>query len=242
MLENSKTIQSIDFFLSRRREPRLWMVFEFSSIMPGWLCHLFPVLPNGLWELYGIQGWRAITNFSCTGQFHPRRVDPDMVHPSHGGRWHNYARMALSLVSGLAKWPVGVVWDPGSRVPVPGGTPPQGAPSKMTSLSHRGQVFYFSPESAEGRGVHHESSIMPGWLCHLFPVLPNGLWELYGIQDLESLCPAYRLLPFTPQGAPSKMTSLSHRGQVFYFSPESAEGVTFQSLEGRLYCHYCTPE
>jgi hypothetical protein len=36
--------------------------------------------------------------------------------------------------------------------------------------------------------------------------------------------PEYRLLPFTPQGAPSKMTSLSHRGQVFYFSPESAEG------------------
>ncbi|KAJ5840986.1 uncharacterized protein N7525_006174 [Penicillium rubens] len=26
--------------------------------------------------------------------------------------------------------------------------------------------------------------------------------------------PEYRLLPFTPQGAPSKMTSLSHRGQV----------------------------
>ncbi|KAJ5170012.1 Transferase [Penicillium coprophilum] len=33
--------------------------------------------------------------------------------------------------------------------------------------------------------------------------------------------PEYTLLPFTPPGAPPKMTSLSHRGQVFYFSPES---------------------
>ncbi|PYH45563.1 uncharacterized protein BP01DRAFT_44007 [Aspergillus saccharolyticus JOP 1030-1] len=33
--------------------------------------------------------------------------------------------------------------------------------------------------------------------------------------------PEYTLLPFTPPGAPPKMTSLNHRGQVFYFSPES---------------------
>ncbi|KAK2743955.1 hypothetical protein FQN55_007004 [Onygenales sp. PD_40] len=31
----------------------------------------------------------------------------------------------------------------------------------------------------------------------------------------------YTLLPFTPPGAPPKMLSPSHRGQVFYFSPES---------------------
>ncbi|KAL4936956.1 hypothetical protein BDV06DRAFT_232905 [Aspergillus oleicola] len=33
--------------------------------------------------------------------------------------------------------------------------------------------------------------------------------------------PEYTLLPFTPPGAPPKMMSLSHRGLVFYFSPES---------------------
>ncbi|RDW67450.1 uncharacterized protein DSM5745_09316 [Aspergillus mulundensis] len=33
--------------------------------------------------------------------------------------------------------------------------------------------------------------------------------------------PEYTLLPFTPQGAPPKMLSQSHRGQVFYFSKES---------------------
>ncbi|KAL4756686.1 transferase family-domain-containing protein [Aspergillus foveolatus] len=33
--------------------------------------------------------------------------------------------------------------------------------------------------------------------------------------------PEYTLLPFTPPGAPPKMTSPSHRGQVFYFSKES---------------------
>ncbi|KAJ5544449.1 Transferase [Penicillium sp. DV-2018c] len=33
--------------------------------------------------------------------------------------------------------------------------------------------------------------------------------------------PEYTLLPFTPPGPPPKLTSLSHRGQVFYFSPES---------------------
>lgn len=31
--------------------------------------------------------------------------------------------------------------------------------------------------------------------------------------------PEYTLLPFTPRGAPPKMLSPSHRGQVFYFSP-----------------------
>lgn len=33
--------------------------------------------------------------------------------------------------------------------------------------------------------------------------------------------PEYTLLPFTPPGAPPKMLSPSHRGQVYYFSPES---------------------
>ncbi|KAK2789224.1 hypothetical protein FQN52_006316 [Onygenales sp. PD_12] len=33
--------------------------------------------------------------------------------------------------------------------------------------------------------------------------------------------PEYTLLPFTPPGAPPKMLSRSHRGQVFYFSPDS---------------------
>lgn len=33
--------------------------------------------------------------------------------------------------------------------------------------------------------------------------------------------PEYTLLPFTPPGMPPKMTSLNHRGQVYYFSPES---------------------
>ncbi|KAK3303536.1 trichothecene 3-o-acetyltransferase [Chaetomium strumarium] len=31
--------------------------------------------------------------------------------------------------------------------------------------------------------------------------------------------PEYTLLPFTPQGPPRKMTSPSHRGHIFYFSP-----------------------
>ncbi|KAF4760295.1 hypothetical protein N7455_012731 [Penicillium solitum] len=59
--------------------------------------------------------------------------------------------------------------------------------------------------------------------------LPDAIW-----QDRERVTkpsgdtagkleshPEYTLLPFTPPGAPPKMTSLSHRGQVFYFSPES---------------------
>ena len=33
--------------------------------------------------------------------------------------------------------------------------------------------------------------------------------------------PEYTLLPFTPPGAPPKMLSQTHRGQVFYFSPAS---------------------
>ncbi|CAI7662037.1 unnamed protein product, partial [Penicillium palitans] len=33
--------------------------------------------------------------------------------------------------------------------------------------------------------------------------------------------PEYTLLSFTPPGAPPKMTSPNHRGQIFYFSPES---------------------
>ncbi|EFX06189.1 trichothecene 3-o-acetyltransferase [Grosmannia clavigera kw1407] len=33
--------------------------------------------------------------------------------------------------------------------------------------------------------------------------------------------PEYTLIPFTPQGAPPKMLSQDHRGQVFYFSPAS---------------------
>ncbi|KAI8294548.1 Acyltransferase BOA11 [Colletotrichum sp. SAR11_59] len=33
--------------------------------------------------------------------------------------------------------------------------------------------------------------------------------------------PEYTILPFTPQGMPPNMLSEAHRGQVFYFSPES---------------------
>ncbi|CAG7957225.1 unnamed protein product [Penicillium nalgiovense] len=59
--------------------------------------------------------------------------------------------------------------------------------------------------------------------------LPEAIW-----QDREQVTkpsghnagkledhPEYSLLPFMPQGAPPKMTSLNHRGHVFYFSPES---------------------
>ncbi|KAJ5984564.1 hypothetical protein N7481_006663 [Penicillium waksmanii] len=37
--------------------------------------------------------------------------------------------------------------------------------------------------------------------------------------------PEWTLLPFTPPGAPPKMVSPHHRGQVFYFSPESLEAL-----------------
>lgn len=37
--------------------------------------------------------------------------------------------------------------------------------------------------------------------------------------------PEYTLLPFTPPGAPPKMVSPNHRGQVFYFSPESLKAL-----------------
>mgnify|MGYP002718826491 FL=1 len=59
--------------------------------------------------------------------------------------------------------------------------------------------------------------------------LPEALWK-----DRESVMrpsgrntgklenhPEYTLLPFTPLGAPPKMASPNHRGQIFYFSPES---------------------
>jgi hypothetical protein len=59
--------------------------------------------------------------------------------------------------------------------------------------------------------------------------LPDAIWD-----DREQMIkpsgrnegkledhPEYTLLPFTPPGPPPKLTSLSHRGQVFYFSPES---------------------
>lgn len=59
--------------------------------------------------------------------------------------------------------------------------------------------------------------------------LPEDLWK-----DRESVMrpsgrnagalenhPEYTLLPFTPLGAPPKMASPNHRGQIFYFSPES---------------------
>jgi hypothetical protein len=35
----------------------------------------------------------------------------------------------------------------------------------------------------------------------------------------------YTLLPFTPQGAPPKMVSKNHRGQVFYFSREALQAL-----------------
>jgi hypothetical protein len=37
--------------------------------------------------------------------------------------------------------------------------------------------------------------------------------------------PEYTLLPFTPPGAPPKMLSTKHCGQIFYFSPESLEAL-----------------
>ncbi|KAJ5317877.1 Transferase [Penicillium antarcticum] len=37
--------------------------------------------------------------------------------------------------------------------------------------------------------------------------------------------PEYTLLPFTPPGAPPKMLSTKHRGQIFYFSPESLQAL-----------------
>lgn len=37
--------------------------------------------------------------------------------------------------------------------------------------------------------------------------------------------PEYTLLPFTPPGAPPKMVSPDHRGQVFYFSPAALEAL-----------------
>ncbi|KAJ5781988.1 uncharacterized protein N7518_010471 [Penicillium psychrosexuale] len=59
--------------------------------------------------------------------------------------------------------------------------------------------------------------------------LPEAIW-----QDREQVTkptghnagklenhPEYTLLPFTPPGPPPKMSSLSHCGQIFYFSPES---------------------
>ena len=105
-----------------------------------------------------------------------------MVHPSHGGRWHNFLCLDKHLGRGVPRAqgleildPIQLpqaIWQDRKQVTKPSGHnagkledhpeyrllpfTPQGAPSKMTSLSHRGQVFYFSPESAEGRGVHHE--------------------------------------------------------------------------------------
>lgn len=37
--------------------------------------------------------------------------------------------------------------------------------------------------------------------------------------------PEYTLLPFTPAGAPPKITSRNHRGQVFYLSPEALRSL-----------------
>ncbi|KAJ9133262.1 Enoyl-hydratase isomerase family [Pleurostoma richardsiae] len=45
--------------------------------------------------------------------------------------------------------------------------------------------------------------------------------------------PEYTLLPFTPQGAPPKMVSRSHRGQVFYFSPESLAALKAEASPTR---------
>ncbi|RAH79598.1 hypothetical protein BO86DRAFT_449541 [Aspergillus japonicus CBS 114.51] len=46
--------------------------------------------------------------------------------------------------------------------------------------------------------------------------------------------PEYTLLHLTPPGAPPKMTSLNHRGQVFYFSPDSLAALKspLDTLEG----------
>ncbi|PYI31308.1 hypothetical protein BP00DRAFT_177118 [Aspergillus indologenus CBS 114.80] len=44
--------------------------------------------------------------------------------------------------------------------------------------------------------------------------------------------PEYTLLHFTPPGAPPKMTSLNHRGQVFYFSPDSLAALKVEASPG----------
>lgn len=59
--------------------------------------------------------------------------------------------------------------------------------------------------------------------------LPDALWS--DRQSVEKSSgrskglienhPEYTVLPFTPPGAPPKMLSPDHRGQVFYFSPEA---------------------
>ncbi|KAJ5563931.1 Transferase [Penicillium frequentans] len=65
---------------------------------------------------------------------------------------------------------------------------------------------------------------------HTSPVdLPEAIWK-----DREQVMkpsgrnqgrledhPEFTLLPFTPPGMPPKMTSTNHRGQIYYFSPES---------------------
>ncbi|KAI9373481.1 transferase family-domain-containing protein [Aspergillus egyptiacus] len=54
------------------------------------------------------------------------------------------------------------------------------------------------------------------WKCRQQVMKPQG-GNAGKIEDH----PEYTLLPFTPPGAPPKMLSPSHRGQVLYFSPES---------------------
>lgn len=88
-----------------------------------------------------------------------------------------------------------------------------------------GTSFYiWSKIWAEGCRRAQGLDIFPG------PIqLPEAIWK-----DREQVTkssgrnagkledhPEYILLPFTPTEAPPKMLSSSHRGQIFYFSPES---------------------
>ncbi|ODM19637.1 hypothetical protein SI65_04622 [Aspergillus cristatus] len=45
--------------------------------------------------------------------------------------------------------------------------------------------------------------------------------------------PEYTLLPFTPAGAPPKMLSPHHRGQVFYFSPAALKALKAEASPAR---------
>ncbi|KAH7015896.1 hypothetical protein EDB80DRAFT_774203 [Ilyonectria destructans] len=44
--------------------------------------------------------------------------------------------------------------------------------------------------------------------------------------------PEYMCFPFMPKGAPPKMMSPDHRGQVFYFSPESLKALKAETSQG----------
>ncbi|KAJ6189971.1 hypothetical protein N7519_004879 [Penicillium mononematosum] len=100
----------------------------------------------------------------------------------------------------------------------------------QANFIHGGLILTWSILHMAGDDIWAEECRRAQGLEILDPIqLPEVIW-----QDREQVTkpsgynagkpedhPEYSLLPFTPQGAPPKMTSLNHRGQVFYFSPES---------------------